>query len=168
MFEKYGNFNSCEEINEKAAELLAASDEQSLMELAKENGIDEDDALDLMDGAITELCNPLIAAMGKILVESNDIKKLEKQEIFNDWIDYIEARLPEDRDLQIAVRRKDKSLIGCLGHILSWSYSHAYEINKGIVEASGIKMSGKVKLGIPGSGTVKKLIVEYYTGKKAE
>ncbi|MBR1673587.1 MAG: hypothetical protein IJ703_01350 [Eubacterium sp.] len=33
MFEKYGNFNSYEEINEKAAELLAASDEQSLKEL---------------------------------------------------------------------------------------------------------------------------------------
>ena len=40
MFEKFGNFNSYEEINQKAAEFVAASDEQSLMELAKENGID--------------------------------------------------------------------------------------------------------------------------------
>ncbi len=168
MFDKYGNFDSYEEINKKAAEFVAASDERSLVEFAKENGIDDMDALDLMDGAIKELCTPLMAAMGKILVESNALKELEKQEIFNDWIEYIEMKIPEDEGLQLAVRRKDKSLVGCLGHILSWSYNHAYEIDKAIVNASGIKMSGKVKLGIPGSGTVRKLIMEYYTGKKAE
>lgn len=166
MFEKYGNFNSYEEINQKAAELVAASDEQGLVELAKENGLDEMDALDLMDGEVTELCNPLIAAMGKITVESNALKNGEKQEIFNDWIDYIEMKIPEDKNLQIAVRRKDKSLIGCLGYILGWSYKHAYEVEQTIIKASGMNM-GKVKLGIPGSGTVKKLIMEYYTGKKA-
>lgn len=167
MFEKFGNFNSFTEINEKAAEFVAASDEQSLVELAKENGIDEDDALDLLDGAVPELCNPLMAAVGKIVVESNNLKNIEKQEIFNDWIDYIETKLPENTDLQLAVRKKDKSLIGCLGYILSWSYKNAYSVDKDIIKASGIK-GANVKLGIPGSGTVKKLIMEYYLGKKGD
>lgn len=165
MFDKYGNFNSYEEINKKAAEFVAASDEQSLKELAKENGLEEDDALDLMDGVVKELCNPLMAAMGKITIEVNSLEGTP-QEIFNDWIEYIKMKIPEDEELQLAVRRKDKSLVGCLGHILSWSYNHAYEVDKSILDASGVK--AKVKLGIPGSGTVRKLIMEYYTGKKAE
>lgn len=163
MFEKFGNFNSHTEINEKAAELVAASDEQSLIELAKENGLDEDDALDLMDGAISELCNPLMAAAGKVVIESNNLKNLEKQEIFIDWIDYLESKLPEDPELQIAVRRSDKSLVGCLGYILKWSFNNAYEVDKNIIEASGIT-DARVKLGIPGSKTVKKLIRKYYLG----
>ena len=168
MFDKYGNFNSCEEINETAAELLAASDEQSLKELAKENGIDEDDALDYIDGYTDCLCSVLGAAAGKIKVEVEDLKlDPKKHELINDWVEYIRLLSSEDQEIRIAIRRKDKSLIGCLGKILAWSYNNRYDVDKRIVEASGIKMSGKVQLGISGSGTAKRIIREYYLGKES-
>lgn len=169
MFEKYGNFNSYEEINEKAAEFVAASDEHSLKELAKENGIDEDDAMDYLEEYTDCLCTVLSAAAGKIKVEVEDLKlDPKKHELINDWVEYIKLLASEDEEIRLAIRKKDKSLIGCLGKILAWSYDHRYDVDKRIVEASGIKMSGKVQLGISGSGTAKKIIREYYLGKKAD
>lgn len=168
MFEKYGNFNSHEEINKKAAELLAASDEQSLKELAKENGIDEDDAMDYMEGFTDFLCSPFSAAAGKIDVEVADLKlDPKKHELIYDWVEYIRLLAADDENVRLAIRKKDKSLIKCLGKILAWSYSNRYDVDKRIVEASGVKMSGKVQLGISGSGTAKKIIREYYLGKES-
>lgn len=168
MFTKYGNFDSYEEINKKAAEFLAASNEQSLKELAKENGIDEDDALDYLDGAIDSLCTPMSAAAGKIKVEIEDLKlDPKKHELINDWVEYIRLLSSEDKNIRLAIRKKNKSLIGCLGKILAWSYTNRYDVDKRIVEASGIKMSGKVQLGISGSGTAKRIIRDYYLGKES-
>ena len=64
MFEKFGEFNSAEELNNKAEELKGNI--QELKQLAEENGLEEDDVNDYIDGAITELATPLTAAMGKI------------------------------------------------------------------------------------------------------
>ena len=48
MFDKFGEFDSAEEINKAAAGL----DETELKKLAEENGLDEDDAMDYCGGLI--------------------------------------------------------------------------------------------------------------------
>ena len=166
MFTKYGEFDSYEEINTKAQELLYADDQAGLKALAVENGMNEYVAEDYIDGIQEEFCSALMAASGKLKVEQEDLgKDFDNQEIFKDWVEYIYADLPENEELCRAVRSKNKNLIGCLGHILKYSFNNCYSLNDRIVKAANI--NAKVKLGIPGSGTVRKLIKEYYLGKKA-
>lgn len=63
MFEKFGEFDSAEEITGKAAELLSGGDTEAIYALAKENGIDVEEADDFIDGLTKELCGPLMAAV---------------------------------------------------------------------------------------------------------
>lgn len=67
MFEKFGEFDSVEELNRAAAAQKAEGDEEALVALAEENGIDKEDAEDYMDDCADELATPLMAAMGKLL-----------------------------------------------------------------------------------------------------
>lgn len=46
MFDKFGEFDSAEELNKAAEGLKEEGDKESLIELAKENGIDPEDAED--------------------------------------------------------------------------------------------------------------------------
>ena len=66
MFDKFGEFNSAEEINEVAAAQLQEGDTDAVMTIARENGIDEGDAQDYIDGIVDKLCSTLMAAFGKI------------------------------------------------------------------------------------------------------
>ena len=66
MFDKFGEFNSYEELNLAAEGFKKEGDKESLMELAKENGIDKDDVKDYLDGILTELVNPTTAALGRL------------------------------------------------------------------------------------------------------
>ena len=43
MFDKFGEFDSHEELNRAAAAQLKEGDDEALMALAQENGIDEED-----------------------------------------------------------------------------------------------------------------------------
>ena len=45
MFDKFGEFDSVEELNRAAAAQKAEGDEQALVLLAQENGIDKEDAV---------------------------------------------------------------------------------------------------------------------------
>ena len=69
LYETFGEFDSAEEINKAAANQKKEGDKTALIELAKENGIDEDDANDYFDDIVPELCSDLMAAEGKIRVE---------------------------------------------------------------------------------------------------
>ena len=162
MFEIFGNFNSFEEINLSAEGLLRENDIEGLKTLARENGLDEMDVDDYMDAVAEELCTLNMAAFGKLKVEKAELKPCE---IFIDWIEYIKGRCLEEERVARAVRRSDKSLKGCIAHLLEWSFKNQYDVDKDIIAAAGIKSAGKVTLGIPGSGTAKKLILEYYLGK---
>lgn len=158
MFDKYGEFNSFEELNKAAEGQKEEGDMEALKELAKENGIDEIDVLDYIDGVSIELCTPLTAALGKLQVEEED---MEPSEIVKDWIDYIKSYTMENKHMQRAVRKKGKSLIGCIGAILKWSYTQKYSVDSRIVKASGISVN-RVEMGIPGMATAKRIIREYY------
>lgn len=157
MFEKYGEFDSYSEINEAAAGQLAEGDHKAILEIARENGIDEEDAQDFIDGLVEELVNPVMAANGKLDIEA---AKLKPEEIMEDWLTYIRLRCLEDEEMALAVRRKGKSLKGCLSALLKWSFQNAKTVDEDIAKAAGI--TACVKLGIPGMGRAKEIITKYY------
>ena len=160
MFDRFGEFDSWEEINRAAQGQKDEGDEEALKELAVENGIDVEDAEDYFDGVCDELCTPLTAALGKLKIED---EKLKTQDIMKDWYNYIVTIATADEKVAIAVRKKDKSLKGCIAELLKWSFGHQQNIDKDILKAAGVSAS-KVTLGIPGMGTAHKIIKEYYGG----
>ena len=161
MFDKFGEFDSAEEINRAAAAQLAEGDTEAIYTLAKENGIDVEEADDFIDGLTKELCGPLMAANGKLDVEEAE---LQPYEIMKDWVQYIRARCLEVPEMALAVRRKGKTLRGCIAELLKWSFSNAKDVDKDILKAAGIS-APRVTLGIPGMGQAKKIITEYYMGR---
>lgn len=162
MFDNFGEFDSAEELNGVAAEQLAKGDTDAIYALAKENGIDVEEADDYIDGLTKELCGPLMAANGKLDVEEAE---LQPYEIMKDWVQYIRARCLEAPEMALAVRRKGKSLRGCIAALLKWSFANAKDVDKDIIKAAGIS-APRVTLGIPGMGQAKKIITEYYMGVK--
>lgn len=69
MFDKFGEFNSYEELNVAAEEFLKAGDLDSVMKLAEENGIDQEDAQDYADGCLPGLSTIFTAAYGRLIVQ---------------------------------------------------------------------------------------------------
>ena len=161
MFEKFGEFNSYEDINELAENLFNEEDFASIKIVAKENGIPKEVAEMYVNGESPILCDALTAALGKIEVESEELKP---KDIMEDWVEYLKAQCLEDDKLAINVRKSGKSLKGCIGALLAWSFKNQVNIDKDIIKAAGIS-AGKVTLGIPGMGRAKKIIREYYLGK---
>lgn len=160
MFDKFGEFDSFEELNRAAEGQKAQGDIDALKELAAENGIDPEDVEDYLDGAIESFCTAKTAALGKLAIEEAD---MIASEIVTDWLDYIKSCAMDDLQMCMAIRRKGKSLIGCIGDLLNWSYSNRYKVDDRIVKASGINASG-VEMGIPGMANAKKIIRKYYLG----
>ena len=107
MFEKFGEFDSFEEINRAAAAQLKEGDIEAVMAIAEENGLDREDAEDFCTGAIDELTTASLAAVGKLDAEA---KELQLKGMMLDWKDSIAERCMEDRMLAVAVRRKGKRL----------------------------------------------------------
>lgn len=163
MFDKFGEFNSAEEINECAAGLKAEGDEQSLYDLAAENGLAKEDVEDYLDDGMDVLCNPMQAALGKIEVEAAELKP---QQIMVDWVSYINTQCIKDEQMARAVRMKGKTLKGCIGAILKEAFAHQMNIDKDIIKAAGVS-AGKVTLGMPGMVRVNEIIKSYYLGKQA-
>ena len=159
MFDKFGEFDSYREINLAAAGQKDEGDEKALMELAEENGIDKEDAEDYLDGVIEELCTPLIAALGKLKIEEEDLKP---KGIMEDWSSYIRTLCSQDETICLAVRLKSKSLKGCISQLLRWSFDHMESIDGDIKKMAGI--SQNVKLGMPGIRDAHRIIKEYYGG----
>lgn len=158
MFDIFGEFDSAEELNLAAEGLKNEGDIDSLYKLAEENGIERGFAEMYLAGAMPTLCDVATAAMGKLEVEAAQLKP---KEIMLDWVEYIKTSCLDNEELAKKVRRKGKTLKGCIGVLLKWSFSERYKVDKDIIAAAGIK-NANVELGIPGMGTAKKLIKEYY------
>lgn len=158
MFEKFGEMNSYKEINELADNLFNEGDTESLRIMAKENGIEDEITELYIWGNIPELCDAVSAALGKIDVE---VYELKPKEIMEDWVEYLRGQCMESEEVALAVRRQGKSIKGCIGALLSWSFKNQQDIDKDIIKAAGIS-AGKVTLGIPGMARAKKIIMEYY------
>ena len=161
MFDKFGEFNSAEEINECAAGLKDEGDEQSLYDLAEENGLAKEDVEDYLDDVVDELCNTSMAALGKLEVEE---KALKVTHVMVDWTSYIKTQCIKDEMMARAVRMKEKTLVGCMGAILKEAYNTRMTVPAEIVKAAGIG-AGRVELGMPGMARVNEIIKSYYLGK---
>lgn len=159
MFERFGEFDSAAGLNSTAEGLKKEGDLESLFVLAEENGIDKEDAQDYVEGYIDTLTTPLAAAIGKIDVEC---KELKPKQIMIDWVDYIRSQCMESEEMAAAVRKKGKSIKGCIGKLLEWSFKNQIPVDKEILSAAKIN-AGRVTLGIPGMGEAKKIIRKYYT-----
>lgn len=160
MFDKFGEFNSFGEINELAENLFNEGDIESLKAMAKENGIQNEFVKMYLQGDIPVLCDPLTAAMGKIDVE---VAELKPKEIMEDWVEYLRGQCMENEILAYQVRKKGKSMKGCIAALLKWSFSNQQKIDEDILKAAGTS-AGRVTLGIPGMARAKKIITDYYMG----
>lgn len=179
LFEKFGEFDSAAEINKKAEELFGEGDIDGLRTLACENGI-PDDYIEMYVGMeIDKLCDDLTAAVGKIDMEVDEIAPVE---ILSDWADYIRAQCMEDDLFCRQVRRRGKSLEGCMAEIAIWSMINAKPLPKAVTDAMRVaarehskelKAAGiqetwipHTKMGAPGSARTRQIIREYYMGGK--
>lgn len=160
MFEKFGEMDSYEQLNELAKNLKAEGDLDSIRALAKENGLHRDIAEAFIEDEMPFLCDPMMAALGKIEVEA---KELKPKEIMADWIEYLKTQCFEDDEMALAVRRKGKSMTGMIAEILKWSFGNQIPVDKEILKTAKIS-ANRVTLGIPGMEQAKKLIRGYYLG----
>lgn len=74
MWDKFGEMGSSEEINELAENMFNEGDTDSIRILAKENGIPEEYADLYISGDLPYLCDAQTAAMGKLDIESEQLK----------------------------------------------------------------------------------------------
>lgn len=175
MFARFGEFGSAEEINQKAEELFNAGDLDGIRALASENGIPSEYAKAYCGGDLPVLCDALTAAVGKLDMEEEEIVMVG---VMEDWLNYIQAQCMEDEQMAIAVRRKGRNLVDCLGKILLWSLMNQKKVDKSVL-ASAEKLIRKqnvnlrqygmeprylqyTSIGIPNMSTARQLIREYY------
>lgn len=161
MFDRFGEFDSAGELNETAVNLRKEKDFDSLKVLAEENGIDMDVLEAFVDGDLIYLCDEMSAAIGKIEVESREV---DCAEILEDWVSYIKAQCFEDYEVARAVRKKGKSLAGCIAELLKWSFQNQHKVSDKIMKAAGVN-AARCTLGIPGMARAKQIITNYYLGK---
>ena len=160
MLDKFGEMDSFGEINELADNLFNEGDAASIKTMAKENGIDKEYVDMYLAGDIPVLCDAMTAALGKIDVEVADLKP---KEIMEDWVEYLRGQCAENEILAFNIRKKGKTLKGCIAALLSWSFKNQQTIDKDIIKAAGVS-AGKVTLGIPGMTRAKQIITDYYMG----
>ena len=75
MFDRFGEFDSVEELNRTAEGLKNEGDTENIYVLAAENGIDRDDASEYIDGYAPELASLYMAAVGRINVQEAENAK---------------------------------------------------------------------------------------------
>lgn len=78
MFDKFGEFDSAEELNLAADGFLKEGDIESLRALAEENGIDFEDAEDYINGDTSRFATAFMAAFGRMeVMKKEEIDKKE-------------------------------------------------------------------------------------------
>lgn len=168
MFDRFGEFDSYEELNRAAAAQREEGDTEALMLLAEENGIDKEDAQDYADGVVEELTTPLLAALGKLEVESRELKL---GGVFIDWTDELKAMCTESPAFALAVRKKGKELAGYIALTADSGYEHRAVVDKRIVnktiKVKNVIGSHEFSIGIPDKKTRRALAEQYYLGKEA-
>ena len=169
MYEKFGEFDSCEEINRAAAAQKEQGDEEALILLAQENGIDREDAEDYYDGAMDALATPTMAAIGKLTVESADLKL---GGVLQDWVDELRTMCIESETFARAVRCKGKDLAGYIAATAEEGFKNRTIVDRRIVDKTKqvkkIAGSHEFAIGIPNKLTRRKLAEQYYMDKEAQ
>lgn len=163
MFDQFGEFDSVEELNRVAEELKEKEDAEKLRELCKENGIDIEDAEDYLDGATNELATPLMAAVGKLKVES---KELALKGVLLDWKDELIIIASAREEFARTIRRKGKELAGYIALLAENGYENRAVVDRRIVDKAGkikaIVGEHEFSIGIPDKRTRRRLAEKYY------
>ncbi len=157
MYEKFGEFNSYEEINRAAAAQIAEGDTEAILLIAEENGIDKEDAQDYIDRCVDSLCTAKMAAIGKMKLEA---KELRLEGLLLDWESYITDLCMEDQELCLAVRRKGKRMAGCMAALLKYGFESKKRVPETVVKEAGL--NPPIYMGVPGRTDAKRIIYEYY------
>lgn len=169
MFEKFGEFDTPEELNRAAAAQKEQGDEEALILLAKENGIDWEDAEDYYNGALDSLATPAMAAIGKLAVESADLKL---GGVLSDWVDELRTMCMESEDFARAVRRKGRDLAGYIARTAEEGFKNRTVVERRIVnrtkQVKEIVGGHEFSIGIPDKRTRRHLAEEYYLGKEGK
>lgn len=165
MFEKFGEFDSAEEMNRAAAAQKAEGDKEALLALAKENGIDLEDAKDYWEGHVDSLCTVRSAALAKLELEQEDLKL---SGVLKDWVAEIADMAIGDDALAAGIRRKGKSLAEYIARTAEEGFNHRCVVDPRIVnltkEVRRVAGGHEFAIGIPDRRTRKKLILDYYGG----
>ncbi len=126
MFDKFGEFNSVEELNAAAEGQKEQGDREALLELAEENGIDKEDAEDYMDGYTDTLATLSMAAYGRINIEQKESEKSSNYievMIMKVIIDMLKG-MCTDSAMQAAVLKKGKRISKIMDDIKSKASKH--------------------------------------------
>ena len=123
LYEKFGEFDSAEEINRAALAQISQGDYEAVKTLAKENGIDEGEAQDFLEGIYPELCGPFSAAVGKLHVEAEALGLPMTMQL---WVEHIILMMEKDLDLEDGldevlmkgIRRKGKNMAELFGKLI--------------------------------------------------
>ena len=168
LFERFGEFDSAEELNATAEGLKAEGDIESLKVLAVENGLSEYDTEDAA-GDVEELASKQMAAIGKLKVESEELKIAG---IMEDWKDTVAEECVENEALCAAVRKKDKSLKECMAKLIQFAFENKVQVNDEIIKITKVNHNGKLEnfrgplyLGIPNRAQVRDIARKYYLGE---
>lgn len=162
MFDKFGEFDSAEELNKAALAQRQQGDEEALVALAIENGIDREDAEDFMDGAYTVLCNEYMAALGKLKVECEALK-LSRELLM--LTEELEGICQIDQTVAAGVRKKGRSLAGYLARVIDLGFKNAVTPPKEVLDQLKEvpqQYRGQMKTGMPDKSERLGLIAEYY------
>ncbi|MDE7436768.1 MAG: hypothetical protein K2N01_13245 [Lachnospiraceae bacterium] len=166
MFDKFGEFDSVEELNRAALAQREEGDTEALKILAKENGIDEEDAEDFINGWTDELVSPVMAALGKLDVECAEY---EIEGVLKDWVEEIRINCMQDEAFARAVRRKGKDLAGFMAQAIELGCEHRITVDNRIVEMTKEvkKIMGQhpLTMGVLNKAEMKQLIKDYYMGE---
>lgn len=165
MFEKFGEFDSWEEINQAAEIKFNQGDMEAVRTIAAENGIDKEDAEDFIDGVLEELTTAVQAAVGKLNMECEDLKL---KGVLLDWADELKALCVQDNDFALAVRKKGKDLAGFIAKTADSGYEHRAVVDRRIVEKTEqvkkIIGNHEFSIGIPDKKTRLEIALKHYLG----
>lgn len=153
MFDRFGEFDSVQELNEAADGLLNEGDIESLKVLAKENGIDEADVQDYIDGYPEDLATVSMAAFGRLFAEEQEAKTIEGEEMAARVIFTMVRSLCLRESFCICVMRKGK---------------RAMDIFKAMKEEAGKHKSGNVGVSCGTDRELSNIITAYYTQGEGE
>lgn len=168
MFEKFGEFDSAEELNRAALAQRNEGDEEAVRALAEENGLDPEDAEDFLAGDVDFLALPFNAAVGKLTVER---KELRLEGVLEDWTNDLIDMCSENKELSLAVRKKGKELVEYIARIIDEGYKHRITVDRRITaktqQVKKIMGSRVLTIGAEDARTRRRLAVEYYCEKEA-
>lgn len=162
MFEKFGEFDSAEEINRAVMAQYEQGDMEAIKTICEENGLDYEMVEWIEEDG--KICSVMDAAWGKISIEEKELD-ITKQELMQDWVDALKHMCVDYPEIAMGVRRKGKRLEECIVKILQYSFKNQVAIPQTLVEKALPNFHQKVSLGVPCMKQVKQIIRDYYMGE---